>query len=47
MAKALNINRFVIDINGIKTRLLLSPGLDKALLVVNKFTTLIVVLIPA
>ena len=47
IAKALSINKFVIDINGIKTLLLLSPGLDRALLVVNRFTTLIVVLIPA
>jgi hypothetical protein len=47
MARALNINKFVIDMNGIKTLLLLSPGLDRALLVVSRFTTLIVVLIPA
>jgi len=45
--KALNINKFVIVIKGNKTLLFLKPGIDKALLVTNKFTTLIVVLIPA
>ena len=45
--KARNISKTVIDINGIKTLLFLNPDILKDLLVTNKFTKLIVVLIPA
>lgn len=46
-ANALNINNTVILTKGNNILLFLNPGIDRVLLVDNKFTKEIVVLIPA
>lgn len=47
ITRALNISKIVILIKGNKTLLFLKPGIAKVLLVANKFTIDMVVLIPA
>lgn len=46
-AKALNISKIEIEINGNSIRRVLNPGIANVRLVTNKFVTEIVVLIPA